>query len=419
MSERTPINFSEKMIPRRSFLKGAGIAFATGLGAVSCSGRNEAPGVDVVDPKSARLIADGAVVGKVRDFEREQGDKRLSIEEAREYVPVLAEFFNSAAPSGLSTDELLSHTFVYSSDGSELKSNPKTAPIDELRGTNLIRELQLAYPDLVLSDDEVRGIASQTLGNILGSPLAYVFKNKLFMNMAGIATVKGPSFDKIENELDCEISKPVEQFRSIFFHELTHLSADLADPSTWKTPSQAFAEHYVGNQQKISEPEASGGFGFSVMLDGKRVNVSAGGFEEITAHYVAARLSEENGLRFITNSYDPHELSNFERLMGGAGIDTQELLTFHRTSDLEGIMRLFAKSAKRPKKLNESAASFEEQVIDEVIFAIENSTPPAWYSLKDYFPKLDPNRVDYWPSSTVYQAEGCKNPSPYPQEVTK
>lgn len=173
MSERTPINFSEKMIPRRSILKGAGIAFATGLGAVSCSGRNEAPGVDVVDPKSARLIADGAVVGKVRDFEREQGDKRLSIEEAREYVPVLAEFFNSAAPSGLSTDELLSHTFVYSSDGSELKSNPKTAPIDELRGTNLIRELQLAYPDLVLSDDEVRGIASQTLGNILGSPLAY------------------------------------------------------------------------------------------------------------------------------------------------------------------------------------------------------------------------------------------------------
>jgi len=419
MSERTPIHFSDRIISRRSILKAAGGAFLVGAGVVSCSDRNEAPGIDAVDPKSARLIADGALVGRVKDFELEQGDKRLSIEDAREYVPVLAEFFNSAAPSGLSTEELLSHTFVYSSDGSELKSNPNIAPIEELRNTNLIRELQLAYPDLTLSDDEVRRIAGQTLGSILGTPLAYVFKNKLFMNMTGIASVRGPSFDKIENELDCQISKPAEQFRSIFLHELAHLSADLTDPSTWRTPSLAFAEHYVGNQQKISDPEPSGGFGFTVMLDDKRIGVSVGGFEEITAHYIAARISEDNVLRFITNSYDPHELSNFERILGGAGIDTKELLTLHRTSDLEGIVRLFAKSAKRPKKMNGDAASFEEQVIDEVIFAIENSTPPSWYSLKDYFPKLDPNRVDYWPPSTVYQAEGCKNPSPYPQEVTK
>lgn len=362
----------------------------------------------------------------IRHFEKELGDRPLTFEQAKAYVPIVTDLFVKSVPTDLAVKEIKQSTFIlqdkFDFEEDQDGDHPVTFPTGEVLNSRTIEQLLIDYPRINITYSVAQGILEdvyekkETLA-FVSRPLPEVYKicsydcgpvepeypRQIFLFLNRINTADAYQlprfeeqtallqFDDFDHQVDCRMQQPAVGFRTTLLHELVHFDTDPIDQGIW----------YGG--QGVS--------GFSVMA---MFSPNAYALEEFVADYFPARISAFNDLPFRTGySHEPHDFVNFQRILDQSGISDGELYRLHKSSGLLPFLDTVASGAKHPPfKSQKEFFRLSNDLFDMLTGEGTESFSPNWEALQPYFPAVDANEYQYFDPSSAYelsanQRAGC------------
>lgn len=353
----------------------------------------------------------------IRRLEKELGDKLLTFEKAKAYVPVVADLFIKSVPTDLTRDEITESTFIiqdkFDVEEDQKGDNPVTFPTGEVLHSRTIQQLLIDYPRINITYSVAQGVLKDLYENretlaFVSRPLPEVYKTcsydcgpvepeyprQIFLFLNRINTAAAYQlprfeeqtallqFDDLDHQVGCKIQKPAVGFRTTLLHELVHFDTDPIEKGIW-----------FGGE---------GVYGFGVMA---MFSPNAYALEEFVADYFPARISAFNDLPFRTGySHEPHDFVNFQRILDQSSISDRELYRLHKSSGLLPFLDKLTEKAQHANfKSRKEFYRLNNNIFDMLTGEGTESFSPDWKKLQSYFPSVDTNEYQYFDPSSNYE----------------
>lgn len=382
-----------KRITRRRLLQGA-LAGSVGLAVAALVGCNVEK-----DTKSRDIVR------KVKAYEEGLGDRYLTFEEARDFVPLVAQLFSENTGSWQNPEDITNHTFlIWQKPPAISNVDLETTDISEVFASDWFRQLKDDYPNLVLTEEVVRDILTVFWYR---STSAWIQENNIFIlnyqhrEELAKALTNGflpQQYQEMAPKTNCFPTTPAVWLRSSLLHEMSHRDT-IREPKPLESEVlESFEKQLERTKGRITHGEKHG-FWIDLISE-KGTKIPFRGLEEFFAMYMEVKISVNSGLTYsIGPGPTPLDIYNFGLILQQAEIGDDELLTLHREANVREFLLRIRKAAK-----NRNANS-ERNALDFGAWVATNVG--AWEDIKPYFPKLDTNSYAYYEIPKSGEESGC------------
>lgn len=332
-----------------------------------------------------------AVGDTLRSLEGQLGKSKLTFSQAEEIAQLTTRLYHESTNSPIIEGDIYKQVFILEgTEGVRFTKRAEEMTRAELEQVPFIMKLMSNYPHSSFPDSILRTAVSSgaTVNGFVDK--GYVFVNLDEANGNSVTTPTYPHYPKdqyfgIGLEVDCSPLGPASSFRGTLLHEYSHRDGEQEiypiDPD--------FFPIFQSVRGWISpvEPKEQLGLGIRGQIQGTSSMILVPLFEEIGSHYIAARISEVNGLGYGINDHtDPRILYNLGQIFAQARIDDMTYLDLHRRGQLKDLMFRVAKAGKgevnRPLTLAFNLANAGIIRIDTRLDL--NSTK----TVRDYYPTV-------------------------------
>jgi len=380
---------------------------------------------DPIFPNS-RELSQEELIAKITSFETEKGYRRLTFEEAKAIVPIIAAAYTKAPPKARSNAEFLTER-IFIVRGYENDAQKATDANSDFSTNFAVRQFMQDYPGVHLTEDDKKRIGKYALGgNVagwVGDKGAYVLltnindvinKNAYVENTGRLRNTEWEEVPLGNGSLSCQPSSPAVFFRGAIFHELKHLDSRERGKTQPFSDSIIRAYNYLWHEYNLGSffyfPDGYS-WQFGVALNVKHGMQSMGlavnntGLLEFSTDTIAAMKTFALGLDYVMPAYDMKpDYENFISVIRQAGITNENFAQLYYDSQLEIFYDRIAKGAKNIQF---------DAYLDELIFSImrltlENRPIPAfikfswgssfgpdWRKYKEYYPGVDATQYQY------------------------
>ena len=381
-----------RRISRRRLLQGAA-AGGAGLAAavlVGCNGEN---------------IQSRDVAQQIKAFEEELGDRYLTFEEAKGFMPLVAQLFSENTGSWQNPEDITNHTFLIWKKPPFIKNaDIKSTDISEVFTSDWFWQLKNDYPNLVLSEETVRDIL--TVFWYRSIP-AWIQENNIFIlnyrhrEELAKALTNGFSpqqYQTMAPKVRCFPTTPAIWLRSSLLHEMSHRDTIREPKPLEPEVLEPFEKQLERTEDLITYGEKHG-FWIDLISE-KGTKIPFRGFEEFFAMYMEVKISVNSGLTYsIGPGPTPIDIYNFGLILQQAKISDDELLTLHREANIKEFLLRIGRAAKN-RDINS-----ERNALDFGAWVATNIG--AWEDIKPYFPKVDTTDYVYYEAPKSGEESGC------------
>lgn len=298
------------------------------------------PGVEQVDP-----------VEEIKRFVEAKGTEEITFDEATGLIPHLANFFAENTNSRYTPEEMVKRTFIIRDSLREYDQFPYVMSDEGVKNFDspVFARLKADYPDLVpnelVKNATVTILADQlvdyyTIGFSIDD-LVFIFLDRVNGHMPDgeNKTIQFKSFE----DIDCEKASPANTFNHVALHELGHLDHDYPEGAVMSQELESNEDILLDNKKssnKLVQDSEVNGFQIDIDNKGYRNDYFATALDENGVEIAVAKMVLDNDLFFTTTGFynSPRELSNFNAILEQAGISADDMLSFHRASDLKGFI---------------------------------------------------------------------------------
>ena len=333
----------------------------------------------------------------VRRFEEEAGYDPLTFEQAKSYVPILADhyaFMMTKITRAENKDPVDIAKDIY------FFRFPEGYVLDRTRfvvDQDLLTQLHKDYPDLKFNSKDLSTFKSY-------APLAFAWvdeSNQIFIPFERINRVledPGGNFrmkflgDSRPVNCDRKVS-PAERLRSILIHELVHRES----LQGWHNADPEFSDAVMATanlRTDIYNPVLVDNFMIKCSHhDGNdRNDWVKSDLNEFVTEFFTTVVANKAGLWYEVSNYGlPHDFSNFSSVLRQAGISYKDLYKWYKSGDLTSFYKKLASGARGITFLSD-----EEKVKFGLELLPPWSSPRGWAEVKkhplqvqDLYPGVD------------------------------
>lgn len=359
------------------------------------------------------------LIDRLRAFEMQVGADELTFEQAQAYIGLVSEMYSEAVGSTGDRGEFAKSVYL-------LRDATLSRDVE-----GVVSQLKEDYPDVRLTQkmlDDVALIAKRefTYG-VTNEDEEYILlsfsglnrignKNNQYRNTGGATELRRPQV-------------PVVGFRSSLLHEFAHLDVNgrAASPELGKEiykkrkiferaraistatkfaapndPTEEELNYWLTFAENVGlKPEQQitiEGFGIACIVDDGKKGELNSFLEEIYADYISEQIASKYGLSYTLGypaQHTIHTMTNFNTILNAANISFEQIVEWHRNSQLEAFLVAFAKSAHGFKSEDRT----EQYAFGlRTLLAIEDAHKPInWSVLKKHYPEIDDSCDDCTP----------------------
>ena len=315
------------------------------------------------------------VLFDMRRIEEKVGFGRVSLEQTKEYIPLVAEFFVLATGVPIASQALSERTHL-------------------VRGYSLeqaTEQFEKDYPAFSITKEVRDEIDTGFRRSLFGSQSP---THGMLIYLDKINNQFGLQFTNRDGHLVCEKYSPIVRLRHILLHEYFHDISNTSkrsrfDPDLERIILQRVERHY--NFPK--HVEHSGFIVFITKETGQEIPLM--GFYEFSTEYLTIKLLRKYKLDYTQNDYGfPHDFSNFEQMLAQADISDQEFQQLYRLDNIRTfLLRISTRFQRSGPDGLENTDNLIGLAFDQTIGM--NSLPPRWSHLQQYFHGIDPRTRAY------------------------
>ncbi|MBI2034929.1 MAG: hypothetical protein HYT11_04320 [Candidatus Levybacteria bacterium] len=373
-----------------------------------------------------RRSTENEAINRIRRFEQELGDRPLTFEDAKAYVPVVADLFIKNVPTDLTVHEIAQSTVIVRETPGSLEEDQAgnhEIPFStgQVLNSRTIEQILIDYPKLDMPYNVAQGILRGVYNN--DATLAFVSRQLpevyrmcsvvcgqyesasdtqvfLFLDRVNnAANFQMPGleeqtpllqFNDFDHQVDCSIQQPAVGLRTTLLHEFVHFDIDPVEKGAWIN--------------------GDGILGFATIS--MFFSLHGNALEEFVADYIPARISAANNLAFRTGyEHEPHDFVNFEKILAQTGIKDEQLYRLHKSSNLLTFLNNLAENVQQPDfEGRKEFYRLGHEIFDMLIGKGTESFSPDWQRLKSYFPAVDTYEYQYFAPSSTYELSAGQKP---------
>lgn len=314
-----------------------------------------AGGLPDLKPKEPTL---DEIVARVRRFEAAEGNRVLTNDEAKEYVPLIANLFVKTSQSPRKPSELADHTYTVRGEPRVFDNVIRLTigDIDDPESTQAVKRFREDHPTVEMTKDLAQVIAHMSSGYRAG---AWYWNNKTFFILGDtdpseIAGIWSMQYKGKGHVVECGYPAPVTVSRSRLLHEYTHADGYRG----WFELEPEILDVYLEGAKKFWEKEGHPmgevkGYKNNFMVyysvkdpdDPVERVVARTGLNEFVTDYLASRVSITHGLPYTIGYGNPDFFADFETVLQQSKISTEQLWLMYRNSQLEEFLLKIANGA--------------------------------------------------------------------------
>lgn len=383
----------EAPISRRNAIVKTGLIVGGAAVALSISPSEQSP---EVIPQPEFVLPLEEAIGRMKSFEKEVGNRLLTFEEARDYLPLLGDFFigelnglgvgTKLTPSAINGKSYIIRQGFSSPQEAKREYIKSLSPSDkDVLDSPPIKALMQDYPNLPMDAKYARYLIRRISEGVLG-----IQDEKMGIFLV-LDQVNSPQiqYEGFGNSARPCTNSPAVNLRSIYLHEVGHKDSE----TMWQAVPEELKKAYANADNTTIPFKEAIMTNFSMdLLYKDKVGDSEmrfeRGFHEFALDYFTSNLSVAIGLPYTLayhTKYGPKDLANYKVLLGNAGITNVEAYKMYRQTELVDFLLKIAKGTKGTQfKDEQEMLNFG---VKHLLF--QSHKPINWEDMAGFYPGVE------------------------------